>query len=155
VALTVPEVRRLLHAVAEPLARRAARLHWSRWRRAHQATAARCHAARRARQHPPPADRGPVVVAVPGTPLLTDACWARAAPLLPANRRRGGQWQEHRRVLGGILWVMHTGAPWRELPTHFGSWQTAHSRYQRWRRDGTWAGILTALQQPALGPAPT
>ena len=57
IALTVPEVRRLALALTEPAERRALRLRWSRWRRRHQATAARCHAARRARRHPPPAGR--------------------------------------------------------------------------------------------------
>jgi transposase len=26
----------------------------------------------------------------------------------------------HRTGLGGILWVLHTAAPWRELPARFG-----------------------------------
>lgn len=30
---------------------------------------------------------------------LTDAAWARLAPLLPANGQRGGQWAEHRAVI--------------------------------------------------------
>ena len=46
----MPEVRRLLLALAEHGARRAHRLRWSRWRRAHQARANRCHAARRAHE---------------------------------------------------------------------------------------------------------
>jgi len=48
VALTVAEVRRLVRRLL--LARRPSRdavLHWSGWRRHHQATAKRCHYARR------------------------------------------------------------------------------------------------------------
>ena len=86
-----------------------------------------------------------VVVAVPGTPPLTDAGWERVSRLLPANGRRGGQWRGHRQVLGGILWVMRAGAAWRELPAAFGAWQTAYDRFSRWRRDGTWDHILAAL----------
>jgi transposase len=99
-----------------------------------------------ARRHPPPEAPDPPVVAVPGTPALTDAAWARVVPLLPANARRGKRWRDHRRVLGGILWVMPTGAPWREVPEAFGPWQTVHSRYRRWRRDGTWARVVRCLQ---------
>lgn len=47
-----------------------------------------------------------------------------------------------------MLRVMHTGAAWRELPAEYGTWQTCHSRYARWRFDGTWARILAALTPP-------
>ena len=32
---------------------------------------------------------------------LTDEAWARIAPLLPANGRRGGRWRDHREVVDG------------------------------------------------------
>jgi hypothetical protein len=144
----VPEVRRLLRALAEPCVHREAQLHWSRWRRGRQATARRCHHARRAGHHPPP-DHGPLVaVAMPGTPAQTDEGWGRVAPLLPTNGGRGKRWRDHRQLVAGILWVMRTGAAWRELPAEYGAWQTCHSRYTRWRRDGTWARILAALAPP-------
>ena len=47
---------------------------------------------------------------------LTDEAWARIAPLLPENGRRGGRWRDHREVVNGILWKLRTGAPWRDLP---------------------------------------
>src|SRR3954454_7110324 len=106
----MPEVRRLVRALAEPSAHRERRLRWSHWRRARQASARRCHRARRAGRHPPPEYAPLVAVAVPGTPALTDAGWERAAALLPANGRRGKQWRDHRALVAGILWVMRTGA---------------------------------------------
>jgi hypothetical protein len=48
---TVPEVRRLVLAMAEPEGRRRFLMGWSAWRRAHQAVAARCRAAKRAARH--------------------------------------------------------------------------------------------------------
>ena len=141
----MPEARRLAQALTAAPPVRAARLHWSGWRRAHQAAARRGHTARRARRHEPPGGGDLVAIAVPGTPALTDEGWARVAPLLPANGRRGQQWRDHRRVLEGILWVMRAGAAWRELPAAFGACKTAYDRYARWRRDGTWARILAAL----------
>ena len=47
---------------------------------------------------------------------LTDEAWARIAPLLPENGRRGGRWRDHREMMNGILWKLRTGAPWRDLP---------------------------------------
>ena len=32
----------------------------------------------------------------------------------PPAARRGHAWSDHRRVLSGIVWLLHTGAPWRE-----------------------------------------
>jgi transposase len=41
---------------------------------------------------------------------VTDAAWEQIAALLPPNGRRGGQWQDHRSVINGILWKLRTGA---------------------------------------------
>jgi transposase len=145
VGLSVPEARRLMAALAAPPGERAHRLRWSRWRRAHQATARRGHAARRARDHAPPSSSAPPVVAVPGTPALTDAGWARVLPLLARARRTGRPPGDHRPILTGLLWLMGRGASWREVPADYGPWQTLVSRYQHWRRDGTWARIIAVL----------
>src|SRR3712207_7502193 len=79
---------------------------------------------------------------MPGRGELTDAAWAVIAPLLPTNGRRGKQWKGHRTVINGILWKLRTGAPWRDLPERYGSWQTCYDRFVRWRRDGTWDRLL-------------
>ena len=47
IPLTIPELRRLIHALACTDGQRQHRGHWSRWRRRHPALAKRCHAARR------------------------------------------------------------------------------------------------------------
>ena len=77
---------------------------------------------------------------------LTDGVWERTAPLLPENGRRGKQWKDHRTVVTGILWKLRTGAPWRDLPERYGSWQTCYDRFVRWRRDGTWDRLLARAQ---------
>jgi len=55
---------------------------------------------------------------------LTDAQWAIIMPPIPTPRRRkdrrGRLWREPRGVLGGILWVLRTGAPWKDLPEAWG-----------------------------------
>ena len=41
-------------------------------------------------------------------------------------------------MLNGLLWLLRTGAPWRDLPRErFGPWQTVWRRFDRWRREGT------------------
>ena len=49
---------------------------------------------------------------------LTDYEWATINPMLP-NKPRGVPRVNDRRVLNGILWVLRSGAPWRDLPESF------------------------------------
>jgi transposase len=81
---------------------------------------------------------------------LDNEQWERLRPLLPPQKPRIGRpAKDHRTVLNAILWLLRTGAPWRDLPSQYGPWQTAATRFYRWRRAGVWEGILQALQQQA------
>ena len=52
---------------------------------------------------------------------LTDAQWAKLAPLLPPQRPRMGRPpKDHRLIVEAIVWLDRTGAPWRDLPSQFG-----------------------------------
>ena len=149
IPLTVPEVRRLVLAMGDAAERRPFRLGWSRWRRAHQAVAARCHAARRAlrRKDLPPARAAPPVSAGADAGL-TDAEWGRVAPVLPPQKPAIGRPRhDHWIVLGGILWVVRLGASWRAMPAEYGKWETAYKRYRFWRATGLWQRILEALSE--------
>ena len=35
-------------------------------------------------------------------------------------------------MLGRLLWIAHTGCPWRDLPSEFGGWNTVFIRFHRW-----------------------
>jgi len=127
-------VRRLLLLLAQPEgAERAQRLHGSQWRRQHQAVARRGHIARRAARQPWPARADPPLPTVlAGTAPLTERLWQQVTPLLPPQKPpRGRPALDHRRLLEGLLWVMRTGAPWREIPPAYGSWHTLYSRYRQ------------------------
>ncbi len=139
-------MQRLWQAQDEPSWRQALRLHWSRFRRAHQAVAKRCHVTRRARQHPFPTEQVAQPIALAGLEALTPERWEQLCPLLPQHAATGRPAVEHRLIVEGILWIMRTGSAWRELPERFGPWQTVASRYQRWRKEGRWARMLQVLQ---------
>jgi transposase len=81
--------------------------------------------------------------------ILSDSQWERLRPLLPPQKPRTGRpAKDHRQVLEGILWVLRTGAPWRDLPEHtFGPWQTYATRFYRWRKAGIWDKVLAELQR--------
>ncbi len=81
---------------------------------------------------------------------LTDAQWASLQPLLPPQKPWTGRPNhDHRPVLNGILWVLRTGAPWRDLPDRYGKPSTVSTRFYRWRRGGIWDRIFAAVQRQA------
>lgn len=81
---------------------------------------------------------------------LTDQQWEQLRPLLPPQKPPTGRPAvDHRRILNGILWLLRTGAPWRDLPERYGPWRTVASRFYRWRRAGLWDRLFAAVQQQA------
>ncbi len=137
----------MLLARADPPERRSVRLACSAFRRRHQATAKRWHAAHRAQRQAVSAGCPLIHVLSAGTLELTEERWARIAHLLPPQQPPTGRPnRDHRTMLAGMLWVARTGAAWRELPEQFGPWQTIHGRYTRWRNAGLWQWILDALK---------
>ncbi len=82
---------------------------------------------------------------------LTEAQWRGLEPHLPPEKPRTGRPNaDHRRILNGILWVLRTGAPWRDLPRRYGRVRTVSSRFYRWRAaGGVWERVLAALQAAA------
>lgn len=81
---------------------------------------------------------------------LTDAQWQLLEPLLPATSALGRPaiWTR-RQLINGIRWRIRTGAPWRDVPDRYGSWQSIYGLFRRWQRDGTWARLWSGLQQLA------
>src|SRR5689334_25248802 len=75
---------------------------------------------------------------------LTGGQRALVEDLSPAPGR-GGRWADHRTALNGVLWILRTGAPWKDLPGRYGPYQTAHRRFQNWVRSGVIEKILLAL----------
>jgi putative transposase len=79
---------------------------------------------------------------------LTDAQFARLAPLLPAAKPGGRPRTVNLHdVVNAILYVDRTGCQWRALPKDYGPWSTAYDYFRKWRTDGTWQRINDALRE--------
>ena len=76
---------------------------------------------------------------------LSDQEWDLLKGLFP-TQARGGRWIDHRIMLNGMLWILRSGAPWRDLPERYGNYKSVNHRFNRWRRDGTFDRVLKALQ---------
>ena len=78
--------------------------------------------------------------------VLTNAQWERIAPLLPGKKGDPGRsGEDNRRSLEGILWIVRTGAPWRDLPDVFGNWFTVWKRFRRWALKGVFENVFRVL----------
>jgi putative transposase len=47
--------------------------------------------------------------------------------------------------LEGVLWIVRTGSPWRDLPEGFGEWNSVFHRFSRWSDKGVWRRIFEAM----------
>ncbi len=63
---------------------------------------------------------------------LSDKEWEIIEPLMqePPSGKQGRPWRGNREVLDVGLWVLRTGAPWRDGPEKYPSYQTCHRRFQ-------------------------
>lgn len=43
------------------------------------------------------------------------------------------------------MWILCTGAPWRDLPERYGSWKTAYTSFSRWTATGVWKAAINDL----------
>jgi len=79
---------------------------------------------------------------------LTDAEWTLLEPLLPPESPIGRpRLHSLRTVLNAIFYQLRTGGAWRFLPQEWPPWKTIYHYFRRWRLDGTWERLHTALRE--------
>jgi len=81
---------------------------------------------------------------------LTDGEWELIRDAFPAPARTGRPPRDRRQVVDGILWILRTGAPWRDLPEEFGPWGTVWDLFDKWNGDGTLDTILSRLRSALI-----
>ena len=90
------------------------------------------------------------------TRFINDEQWKRLEPLLPKPKRGrvGRPPAGNRQVLEGILWVLRSGARWRDLPKVYPSPSTCWRRLKLWEEHGVWLDVwrkfLSELDEKAL-----
>lgn len=80
--------------------------------------------------------------------LLSDEQWQRIAPLLPGKAGDPGRTGANNRLfIEAVLWIVRVGAPWRDLPPHFGKWNSVWKRFRRWAEKGVFERLFKELSQ--------
>jgi transposase len=80
--------------------------------------------------------------------VLTDEQWGLITPHLPghpASPKGGRPRADDRECLEGILWVLRSGARWRDIPVDLPSGSTCWRRLQEWAGDGVLEEVQAVL----------
>jgi len=78
--------------------------------------------------------------------VLSDEQWGSLSGLIIGRPgQRGSTGRDNRMFVEGVLWIVRTGSPWRDLPEAFGDWNSVFRRFSRWSRKGVWQRIFEAL----------
>ena len=82
---------------------------------------------------------------------LTDEEWERIKGYFPEREagQKGRPRNEDRPILNGILWIVRSGAAWRDMPERYGAWSTVYSRFVEWQEEGLFDTILKELSEEA------
>ncbi len=74
---------------------------------------------------------------------ISDEVWATIEPLIP----KGGGSGDNRLFVDAVVHVAKTGIGWRDLPEHFGKWNSVFARFSRWSRKGLWQRLFDATAE--------
>ena len=82
---------------------------------------------------------------------LSDEHWRLVEPLLPGREGDPGAHGVNNRVfVNAVIWIARTSAPWRDLPSRFGEWNSVYQRFNRWAKAGVWERVFQAVRLPDL-----
>ena len=78
--------------------------------------------------------------------VLSDEQWDRVLGLIIGRPdERGSTGRDNRMFVEGVLCIVRTGSPWRDLPEVFGEWNSVFRRFGRWSQKGVWQRIFDAM----------
>ena len=72
---------------------------------------------------------------------ITDSQWNRIKFLFP-QKKVGRPALDPRIVFNAILWMLASGARWRDLPTRYGNWNSIYHKFRQWCESGLFESLL-------------
>jgi transposase len=80
--------------------------------------------------------------------IVTDRQWTLIEPIcLGKETDPGRSGTDNRMFVEAVLWIARTGCPWRDLPPHFGKWNTVFKRFRDWVKADVFKRIFDAVSE--------
>ena len=77
---------------------------------------------------------------------LNSTQWQRIEDFLPGREGHVGVTaRDNRGFVNEVLWMLRSGARWKDLPAGYGNWKSVHKRFTRWATSGICKRIFQVL----------
>lgn len=73
---------------------------------------------------------------------LTDAQWARIKFVFEEPPKVGRPSLNPRIVFNAIMWILKSGARWRDLPSRYGNWNSIYHKFRKWCVQGLFERLI-------------
>lgn len=79
--------------------------------------------------------------------MLSSSQWDKVSKHITGKPGDGGiVSKDNRAFVEGVLWIGHTGTPWRKIDPSFGDYHVIYTRFLRWHKKGIWVKILDSIK---------
>ena len=76
---------------------------------------------------------------------LTDEQWDKIKHYFEVAKKNGRAYKNVRNTVNGIVWILKSGAPWRDLPNRYGEWNAVYKCFSKWQEQGLFEKIFEEL----------
>lgn len=74
---------------------------------------------------------------------LSDEQWDKIKTYF--ERKKGRPYKNLRNTLNGMVWILRSGASWRDLPSRYGDWNAVYKNFSKWQEQGLFDTIFKDL----------
>ncbi len=76
---------------------------------------------------------------------LNDAQWNRIKCLFEEPKKVGRPPLNPRTVFNAIMWILKSGARWRDLPARYGNWNSIYHKFRKWGSLGLFERMMKII----------
>ena len=80
---------------------------------------------------------------------LTKAQWKRIKFVFGKRAKVGSPSLNPRTVFNAIMWILKSGAQWRDLPAYYGNWNSIYHKFRQWYSLGLFERLLQLINGEA------
>ena len=76
---------------------------------------------------------------------ISDSQWSRIKFIFEKPTKVGRSPLNPRTVFNGIMWILASGARWRDLPAYYGNWNSIYHKFRQWCRLGLFERLMKVI----------